>query len=85
MHKLWFVLYKERNLLLTLREKIRRAQRPIANEEEQRYLKVKQSMAAIKIVVNERKTLEMRLDPPSGDHNKTPGRRTPIFNMKEKE
>lgn len=70
-------------MLLTLREKVRRAQRPYTKEEESRYLKVKRSMAGIKVVINERKDLEMKLDPPVDEHNKTPGRRTPVFYKKE--
>lgn len=58
LHKLWFVLYKERNLLLSEREKTRRNQRPVLKPEENRYTKVKRSMAGIKIVLNERKRIE---------------------------
>ena len=54
LHKLWFVLYKERNLLLSERERTRRNQRPIATKEENRYIKVKRSMGAIKFVLRER-------------------------------
>ena len=58
LHKLWLVLYKERNLLLSEREKTRRIQRPVLRLEEDRYTKVKRSMAGIKIVLNERKRIE---------------------------
>ena len=54
MHKLWYVLYKERNLLLSEREKIRKQQRPTTGAEEHRYIKIKKSMAAIKLVLSER-------------------------------
>jgi hypothetical protein len=67
-----------------MREKIRRAERPITTEEEARYIKVKRSMGAIKTVINERKTLEHKLNPPPEGHNMTPGRRTPVFYKKEK-
>jgi hypothetical protein len=76
---LWWVLYKERNLLLTARERARRASRPYGPDEESRYLKVKRSMAGIKHVINERKDIDMKLNPPEEGHNKTPGRRTRIF------
>lgn len=54
LHKLWYVLYKERNLILSEREKIRKQQRPTTGSEEYRYIKVKKSMAAIKLVLGER-------------------------------
>jgi hypothetical protein len=64
---------------LTHKEKVRRAQRPYTAEEELRYSKVKRSMGGIKLVINERKNIEMLLNPPPADHNKTPGRRTRVF------
>lgn len=57
LHKLWYVLYKERNLLLSEKQKIRRAQRPYTQLEENRYMNVKRSMAAIKFVLDERKKI----------------------------
>lgn len=54
LHKLWYVLYKERNLLLSLKAKYHRSGRPIAQLEDNRYIKVKRSMAAIKHVLGER-------------------------------
>ena len=65
--------------MLTHKEKVRRAQRPYSSDEELRYTKVKRSMAGIKFVINERKDIEMKVNPPPGDHNKTPGRRTRVF------
>jgi len=62
LHKLWFVLYKERNLLLSEREKTRRMLRPLAKPDENRYMKVKKSMAGIKVVLNERKRIERMLE-----------------------
>lgn len=57
LHKLWYVLYKERNLLLSLKAKYRRNGRPIAQLEDNRYIKVKRSMAAIKHVLGERQKI----------------------------
>lgn len=61
LHKLWFVLYKERNLLLTAKQKLRRNQRPMTGSEEFRYIKVKRSMAGIKHVLKERKKIDQIL------------------------
>lgn len=58
MHKLWYVLYKERNLLLTIREKNRRLSSPMTRQDENRYIRVKRSMGAIKFVLNERKKID---------------------------
>ena len=57
LHKLWYVLYKERNLLLSLRERSRGADRALARNEENRYRSVKKSMAGIKLVLKERRDL----------------------------
>ena len=62
LHKLWFVLYKERNMLLSEREKIRRLGRPVSAKEESRYTKVKRSMGAIKFVLNERSKIRKELE-----------------------
>ena len=61
LHKLWFVLYKECNLLLSEREKARRNVRPVLAVDEQRYTKVKRSMAAIKQVLGERQRINDKL------------------------
>ena len=61
LHKLWYVLYKERNLLLTTKQKLRRTQRPVIAAEEFRYTKVKRSMAGIKHVLEERKKIDKLL------------------------
>lgn len=58
LHKLWYVLYKERNLLLTIREKNRRLSSPMTRPDENRYIRVKRSMGAIKFVLNERKKID---------------------------
>lgn len=58
LHKLWFILYKERNLLLSEREKSRRGQRPVSTLDENRYTKVKRSMGAIKHVLKERSKIK---------------------------
>lgn len=67
------MLYKERNLLLTTKQKFRRTQRPMSSDEEFRYLKVKRSMAGIKHVLNERKKIDKILGVSSSipnDYNK---------------
>mmetsp|Transcript_533 Transcript_533/g.965 ORF Transcript_533/g.965 Transcript_533/m.965 type:complete len:145 (-) Transcript_533:1034-1468(-) len=53
MHKLWYVLYKERNMLLTEKNLSRRKNLKFPQPE--RWKKVKRSMAAIKVVLGERK------------------------------
>lgn len=63
LHKLWYVLYKERNLLLTARVKMRRGMRQVPMLEENRYIKVKRSMAAIKHVLSERQKIGDILNP----------------------
>lgn len=55
---MWYVLYKERNLLLTTKQKLRRTQRPVLAGDEFRYVKVKRSMAGIKHVLDERKKID---------------------------
>lgn len=57
LHKLWYVLYKERNVLLSARNKLRTAQKRTTPLEEQRYINVKRSMAAIKHTLDERKKI----------------------------
>ncbi|CAM9191018.1 unnamed protein product, partial [Heterosigma akashiwo] len=52
LHKLWFVLYKERNMLLTERNAFRRSGRDWEYPDRKR--KVMKSMGAIKQVVHER-------------------------------
>uniref|UniRef100_A0A7S2V0Y4 Large ribosomal subunit protein uL29m n=1 Tax=Fibrocapsa japonica TaxID=94617 RepID=A0A7S2V0Y4_9STRA len=52
LHKLWYVLYKERNRLLTERQACRRNNMVMPHPE--RSTKVRKSMAAIKTVVGER-------------------------------
>ena len=58
LHKLWYVLYKERNVLLTSRLTAKRFNRPIAAKDENRYISVKRSMAGIKCVLGERKKID---------------------------
>lgn len=57
MHKLYYVLYKERNLLLTAKERARKYQRPPTPKDEMRYTYVKKAMGGIKMVIAERKRL----------------------------
>lgn len=60
LHKLWYVLLKQRNMLLTLRHEAKRQGVPMPSPT--RLHKVQKSMAAIKAVIGERektlKTLE---------------------------
>lgn len=53
LHKLWYVLYKERNMLLTEQQLSRRRQ--IMFPQPERMQKVQKSMGAIKQVLGERK------------------------------
>eukprot|EP00605_Chrysophyceae_sp_TOSAG23-4_P000646 GSChrysophyteH1.ASY1.ANO1.728.1 assembled CDS len=62
LHKLWFILYKERNMLLSERAKMQRMQTPVSPLDESRYVKVKRSMGAIKHVLRERSTIKRELE-----------------------
>jgi large subunit ribosomal protein L47 len=53
LHKLWYVLYKERNMLLTEQQLSRRRQ--LTFPQPRRFYKVQKSMGAIKQVLGERK------------------------------
>ncbi|CAB3987271.1 39S ribosomal L47, mitochondrial [Paramuricea clavata] len=53
LHKLWYVLLKERNMLLTVQAEARRQE--VVMPSPQRFHKVKKSMAMIKVVLDERK------------------------------
>jgi large subunit ribosomal protein L47 len=53
LHKLWYILYKERNMLLTEQQLSRRRQ--IIYPQPDRMKKVQKSMGAIKQVLGERK------------------------------
>lgn len=53
LHKLWWVLYKEKNMLLT--EKYLCERNNLKFPQPFRYIKVKRSMKAIRVVLNERK------------------------------
>lgn len=55
LHKLWYVLLKERNMLLTLRHESKRQGVPMPSPT--RLHKVQKSMAAIKTVIAERERL----------------------------
>lgn len=61
LHRLWFILYKERNLILTEKQKLRRTVNPVSIIEENRYIKVKRSMAAIKHVLSERQKINNKI------------------------
>lgn len=53
LHRLWYVLYKEKNMLLTERALAKRERLDFIKPN--RWTKVKRSMAAIKVVLGERK------------------------------
>ncbi|CAG8650724.1 3116_t:CDS:2, partial [Paraglomus occultum] len=60
LHKLWYVLLKERNMLATMREEARRINMPTRNPEwytsfQERVYKCQKGMARIKGVLNERR------------------------------
>lgn len=79
LHKIWFVLLKERNLLLTMKNLAqtmeRRPPRP------SRLKKVKKSMASIKEIVKERNIQAMKLAWKEFELNKKQGKYTyPIQN-----
>eukprot|EP00980_Cylindrotheca_fusiformis_P000306 scaffold73_cov118-Cylindrotheca_fusiformis.AAC.2 len=57
LHKLWYVLYKERNMLLTEQQLSRTRQ--IIFPQPERFEKVKKSMGAIKQVLGERKRVKI--------------------------
>jgi large subunit ribosomal protein L47 len=57
LHKLWYVLYMERNMLLTEQQLSRRRQ--IRFPQPQRIKKVQKSMQGIKQVLGERKRLKI--------------------------
>ena len=61
LHRLWFILYKERNLILTEKQKQQRTVNPTTTADESRYLKVKRSMAAIKHVLSERQKINNKI------------------------
>jgi large subunit ribosomal protein L47 len=71
LHALWWVLYKERNLLLTLRQTTRQKLMPMPQLDENRYIRVKRSMAAIKLVLDERKKIDALLKK-QAEANETP-------------
>ncbi|XP_067051921.1 large ribosomal subunit protein uL29m-like [Acropora muricata] len=60
LHKLWYVLLKERNMLLTLRHEAKRQGVPMPSPT--RLHKVQKSMAAIKAVIGERERILKALE-----------------------
>ena len=60
LHKLWYILLKERNMLLTMRQECRRLGRPMPGPT--RYHKVKLSMSNVQIVINERQKAIFELE-----------------------
>lgn len=65
LHKLWFILYKERNLLLTSKQTLRRQGREVVAADENRYVKVKRAMGGIKFVLNERRKIDDLINKPN--------------------
>mmetsp|Transcript_23389 Transcript_23389/g.55436 ORF Transcript_23389/g.55436 Transcript_23389/m.55436 type:complete len:225 (+) Transcript_23389:34-708(+) len=57
LHKLWYVLYKERNMLLTEKQLSRRRQ--LVFPQPERLYKVQKSMGAIRQVLGERKRVKV--------------------------
>eukprot|EP01129_Flabellula_baltica_P005780 TRINITY_DN2117_c0_g1_i1.p1 TRINITY_DN2117_c0_g1~~TRINITY_DN2117_c0_g1_i1.p1 ORF type:complete len:155 (-),score=35.84 TRINITY_DN2117_c0_g1_i1:16-480(-) len=55
LHKLWFVLLKEKNMLLTQREAFRKSGERESYPSPYRLRKVRKSMARIQVVLGERK------------------------------
>lgn len=62
LHGLWFILYKERNLLLSEKSKRQRLGRPPSPSEELRYACVKRSMGGIKHVLDERRKIYRKIN-----------------------
>ncbi|MFH4974400.1 hypothetical protein AB6A40_001109 [Gnathostoma spinigerum] len=71
LHKLWFVLLKERNMLLTMEEAYRKRARFMPNPE--RIYRVKESMENIETVVHERNNAFFELET---GHGADPPQRT---------
>ena len=65
LHRLWYVLYKERNMLLTEQQLSRRRQ--LVFPQPERLKKVQKSMGAIKQVLGERKRLKIFQSKSKGD------------------
>ncbi|KAG7212808.1 hypothetical protein KM043_013064 [Ampulex compressa] len=70
LHKLWFVLLKERNMLLTMEELCKNEFKPFPNPE--RLDKVQESMSNIETVVRERNKAYHMLE--TGEHGERPAK-----------
>jgi len=70
LHTLWFVLLKERNMLLSERERARKEQRTM--ERRDRLLKVQLSMSRLQTVLRERKLVHERLKEYQREHLLSP-------------
>jgi ribosomal protein L29 len=66
LHTLWFVLLKEKNMLLSERERCRHNKVRLARPD--RLVKVRQSMARIMAVLDERKKVQLGLQEFQKDH-----------------
>uniref|UniRef100_A0A7E4UZU8 Large ribosomal subunit protein uL29m n=1 Tax=Panagrellus redivivus TaxID=6233 RepID=A0A7E4UZU8_PANRE len=75
LHKLWYVLLKERNMLLTMEHAYKIRQRPFPNPE--RLDRVRESMENIEEVVHERNTAFLQLE--TGDSADPPMRTVTSF------
>ncbi|KAH0624177.1 hypothetical protein JD844_007656 [Phrynosoma platyrhinos] len=69
LHKLWYVLLKERNMLLTLEQEAKRQRLPMPSPE--RLEKVKDSMERMDLVIQEREDALRLLQ--TGQENERPG------------
>ncbi|NXX84844.1 RM47 protein, partial [Urocolius indicus] len=69
LHKLWYILLKEKNMLLTLQQESKRQLRPMPSPE--RLEKVEKSMKNIDLVVKERETALRLLQ--TGQEKPVPG------------
>ena len=83
LEKLWFVLFKERNLLLTSRKLARMMERRAGHPE--RLLKVRKSMARIKKVFSERDIQARELAMKEFEQNKKEGKYNWPINFERKE
>jgi large subunit ribosomal protein L47 len=70
LHKIWYILLKEKNMLLTMEHECREEHRLFPSPE--RLEKVKESMSNLESVVRERNTAYHKLE--TGEHGERPGK-----------